>query len=369
MWFLLGIISISICVCFEYWRRHLAKWKPEGNCYGLEYRHAVYKSKIKSLYLGINCIDTVNFSIKRQSWLDNVFKSIGVSNEFETKDPEFDNSFYLIADNQALQDFIASSDIFRLAIENIMRRERLNGLKPKAIHCRNGRIWCVFSVSGSYERTEIEKVSHSLQRYFSDAASSLNKALFVKARRLDPFVVKAALFLAISSGVAINGVVQWVRSSLGHFPLVLENTQIYYDALKYSVIIVLILLATALFSLRRSARTHIVLLELLIVGSIGIFLSTAIEMRDINMEWDRSPPQLHTVDVINKYESKSGRRRKRTHYYVVVKDWRCDCGNYRLGVPRNIYHAIGGNSVGIIQRPGYLGYPWISQLIPNPQRL
>ena len=246
-----------------------------------------------------------------------------------------------------------------------MQREMINGLKPKHIHCRNGRLWAVFSVGKGYEKGDIDRVAYSLQKHFNNAGDSLNGAALSKSAWMDPFVIKAALLLAISSGLAINGVIQLFRSYFGYFPLVLDNSAIFYDALQYSIVVLTIFLFVALFSLRRSARTHIVLLELLIVGSLGIFLTMAMEMRDINMEWDRSPPQMHKVEIVNKYEWKSSGRRKRTHYYVVVKDWRCECGNYKFEMSRGMYNAIGGNYISIIQRPGYLGYPWISQVIPG----
>jgi hypothetical protein len=365
MWFLLGVISISVCICFEFWRRHLAKWKSEGNSYGLEFRHVIYKNKIRKIYLGIKCTDAVSFSIKRQSWLDSFFKYIGVSNEFETNDSEFDDTFYLVTDNSALQRLIATSDVFRSAIKNIMRLEEINNLKPKDLHCRNGRFWVVFSVGGNYEKGSMDRISHSLQRYFSDVAFALSKETRSKVNWADPFVIKAVILLAISSGLAINGFIQLFRSYFGYFPLVLDNSAIFYDALQYGAVILLVFLIVALFNLRRSARTHIVLLELMVVGSVGIFLSLAMEMRDVNMEWDRSPPQIHKVEIVNKYIWKSNGRRKRTHYYVVVKDWRCDCGNYKFEMSQNMYDSIDGNHLSILQKSGYLGYPWISQVILN----
>lgn len=367
MWFLLGVISISVCVCLAFWGRYLAKWKPEGSCHGLEYIHINNKNKIKRVFLGIKCADAINFSIKHQSWLDSFFKFIGVSNEFETKDSEFDDSFYLVTDSKALQRLIASSEEFRSAIKNIMKHERGGGFKAKGIHCRNGRFWVVFSVGSGYEKADIEDVSYSVQKYFNDVAlllckqESLSKSIW-----LDPFVLKAAILLAISSGLAINGVLQVLRSYFGYFPLVLDNSPIFHDALKYSVVFLVIFLIVALFCLRRSARTHIVLLELVTVGSLGVFLSTAMEMRDINMEWDRSPPQMHKVEVVKKYEQRSSGRRKRTHYYVVVKDWRCECGNYKFEMSRSMYSSIGGDYISVIQKSGYLGYPWISQVLLNP---
>jgi len=97
------------------------------------------------------------------------------------------------------------------------------------------------------------------------------------------------------------------------------------------------------------------------VGALGIFLSIATEMRDINIEMDTASPQVFQTQVEQKYTHK-GRRDSRS-YYVVVKNWSCDCGNYRIRVPEFIYRGISEQGrVQLVQHQGYLGYPWISQV-------
>ena len=79
MWFLFGFLSISIFICVEFWRRHLSRWSPENTISGLQYKHDRYKNKVTWISIGIVCDNRASFSLKRQSWLDNFFKRIGIS--------------------------------------------------------------------------------------------------------------------------------------------------------------------------------------------------------------------------------------------------------------------------------------------------
>lgn len=368
MWFLFGFLTIGLCVWFEFWRRHLARWKHQGvTASGFFYHHLRNKGKVKEFYLGIDCPTSANFTIKRQSTLDSFFKWIGIANEFETGDETFDNSFYLITDNKTFHHSIASSEIFRSSVKNIMSFGLQSHLRAKKIHCRGERVWVVVGVGSKYKENEITSIADALRKDFDRISKLLADVGQLSGSRWnDPFVIKASLLLAISSGLAINGVIQFFRLHFGKLPFTLDYSLILEDAFAYSLVCILVFAFIALYWLGRSARTHIVLVELFTIGALGIFLSIATEMRDINMEWDRSPSHTYKVDIINKYTSKSGGRGRRTYYHVVVKDWRCDCGNYTLHVSRSMYNIIDERRhLSIIQRDGYLGYPWISQIIPN----
>ncbi len=368
MWFLFGFVTIGLCVWFEFWRRHLSRWKPQGKtAAGFAYYHLCNKGKVKEFYLGIDCPTSANFTIKRQSNLDSFFKWIGIANEFETGDVAFDNSFYLMADNKTFHHSIASSDVFRSSVKSIMGFGLQSQLRPQKIHCRGGRIWVVVKVGSKYKESEITSIACALHKDFDRISKLLADADTLSGSRWsDPFVIKASLLLAISSGLAINGGIQFFRLYFGKLPFTLDYSLIIEDAFAYSLVCVLVFVVIALYWLGRSARTHLVLVELITIGALGIFLSIAIEIRDINMEWDISPSQTYKVDIINKYTSKSGGRRKRTYYHVVVTDWRCDCGSYNFDISRDLYNKIDERrQLTIVQREGHLGYPWISQIIPN----
>ena len=366
MWFLFGFVTIGLCVWFEFWRRHLSSWKQQGKtAAGLAYYHLCNKGKVKEFYLGIDCPTSANFTIKRQSNLDSFFKWIGIANEFETGDVTFDNSFYLITDNKKFHHSVASSEVFRSSVKSIMSFGLQSQLQVKNINCRGGRIWVVFGVGSKYKESKITSIADALHKDFDRISKLLADVDQISGSRWnDPFVIKSILLLAVSSGLAINGFIQCLRLMPGKVPFTLDYSLITYDAFKYSVVASLVLLIAAAFLLRRSARMHIVLMELLTVGSLGIYLSIATEMRDINMEWDSLPSETYKVDVVKKITSKG--RRGRTYYSVIVKDWRCDCGIYRLRVSRTMFNTIYENRhISIVQRQGYLGYPWVSQIIPN----
>lgn len=362
MWFLFGFLTISICICVEFWRRHLSRWSPENISSGLQYKHSRNKSKITSVHLGIACHKLASFSLKRQSGLDNFFKRMGVSNEFETGDQAFDDSIYLISDNKTLHHALANSPAFRSAVKKIMDFGIASKLEAQEIHCRNGRLWATFKAGSDYNEGKIFTVAKALAKEFETLVNSVQEVAAVSGSRWsDPFVIKAAFLLAISSGLAINGVIQFFRIGFSKLPFTLDPSLIVEDAFVYSLALILAFAVIALYWLGRSARTHIVLIELMTIGALGTFLTVATEMRDINIEMDTASPQVFETQVEQKYTTRG--RRRGTKYHVVVKDWRCDCGTYRMRVSEFIYRSVSEQGkVQLVQHQGYLGYPWISQV-------
>lgn len=365
MWFLFGFLTISICIFVEFWRRYISQWKPEGFAAGLQYKYSRRKRKITSVDLGIACHKLASFSLKRQSGLDNFFKRIGVSNEFETGDQDFDDSIYLVSDNKTLHHALANSSAFRSAVKTIMNFGVASKLEAREIHCRNGRLWATLKAGSDYNEGQISSVAKALVKEFETLVNSVQEVATVSGSRWsDPFVIKAALLLAISSGLAINGCIQFFRIGFAKLPFTLDSSLIADDALVYSVVFILAFVGIALYWLGRSARTHIVLIELMTVGALGAFLTVATEMRDINIEMDTASPQVFETQVERKYTSRGYRRG--TKYYVVIKDWRCDCGTYRIRVSASFYRSVSEQGkIQLVQHQGYLGYPWISRITPN----
>lgn len=369
MWFLFGFLTILIFITLELWRRHFSRWKPEGVSAGLQFKHVreLIKRNVRYVLIGVDCQAGANFSIKRESHLDSFLKNIGVIKEFETGDSSFDNLVYLISDDKALHSALAKSANFRRIIKEIMSDDLFYGLTATHIHCRNGRLWVQFGARGLYGDKKIIYVPEALSKLLGDLKKVVNEVELISgARWRDPFVIKAAILLAMSSGLAINGVFHLPRLEfVDEFPFIINKSLIVDDAINYCLIILTLFILGALFWLGRSARTHIVLIELLTVGAFGFFASTVVELRDINMEMDISAPKYYETQIVDKYTKKgSGRRsRSRTNYYVVFKDWNCDCGNYQLQVSSSLYRYLpGSGNVIVTQHQGRLGYPWVSNI-------
>lgn len=112
--------------------------------------------------------------------------------------------------------------------------------------------------------------------------------------------------------------------------------------------------------LGKTARTHLVLLELITIGYFGAVASTFSLARDINIEWDTGTPKQYVVQVYNKTIH---RGRKHTSYYLHVDDWLNQGQQKRISVSGSKYRDIDiGEKLEIDQYPGYLGFKWVDEL-------
>ncbi len=359
MWFIFGFVTLISAVGFEFWRRHALQWDPDDQHGGYDYKFLKSKSGTTGLLLGVRCVSGANFLIKKQTSIDSFFKRIGVSREFETGDSSFDDACYLATDCTELHQVLASQAKLRTAINVILEFDG-GGFTAKAIYCRNGRVWIKFDKDGWGTDDGVELLVKKLGHPLSLIVNAMADLAKTGMNWRDPFIYKAMLVLAISSGLAINAVIQFYRSTFRDLPFVLYPQELIVDALIYSIVALPILVLMAIYWLGRGSRTHLVLIELMTVGALGLFTSVAFEMRDVNIEFDKAKPDYFETKIISKHMSKG---RRSTSYSMVVKNWSCDCGNYSIGISNATYNlASVSNPVMIAQHNGYLGYTWISEV-------
>lgn len=357
MWFLFGFVTLIVAVGFEFWRRHELMWSPDGQFHGYDYKFLKGKNRTTGLLLGTKCASEANFLFKPQNFMDTFFKRMGVSREFETGDSSFDDACYLATDCADLHQLLVDKPEVRKAIQIILAYS--NGVfEATEIYCRQGRIWIRFDGEGWDSDKGVEPIVKKLGHPLSLIANAVVDLTKSGVSWRDPFVYKAILVLAISSGLAINAAIQFYRTKMGDLPFLMYPKELAIDALVYSFVALPLLVLMAVYWLGRGSRTHLVLIELVTIGAFGLFASIAFEMRDINIELDKTKPDYFETKIISKHISKS---RKSTSYSIVVKNWNCDCGNYSIKVSSATYNlASVSNPVMIAQRNGYLGYKWIN---------
>lgn len=361
MWFLFGGVPLILWICVELWRRHLFRWRPHGVRDGLEYNYGKDKNgKVTSINIGISCPIGANFSIKRQSAIDSFCKKMKVSNEFESDDPAFDDLFYVISNNHQIQKILVSSQEFRNSIKQIFAKRF--PAQAKALHCRRGRLWVVLKPTNGGDEDSLKSVTGALKSGLGNIKREL-EALPKSQGALwhDPFVFKAVILLAVSSGMAINGATQLFRISWSHLPVTYDLWPLFWDAVKFGSVGLGLLVVFSIYWLGRSARTHLVLIELLTIGLLGSVATAYTELRDWNMEFDKNPPVWIEATVVDK-QTRKGRKGGRK-YYLVMNDWNCDCGKYRMRVSYGLYDRSPSHGViQVLQHPGRLGYRWIEDV-------
>lgn len=109
--------------------------------------------------------------------------------------------------------------------------------------------------------------------------------------------------------------------------------------------------------LARSARGHLYLLELLLVGSFGAFSTAASELREANIEWDTSHEVTQEAVLVNKTISRS--RKGGARHYLHVRDWRNPANTLQVLVSGSVYDRMDVGRVMLFQeRTGYFDVPW-----------
>lgn len=383
MWFMFGLITlISFSVYFGI-QRFQARWQGSRSVIGApSYEHQfVYRGKsknIRQMMVGVDAPKAFDFSFKRESWLDRVFKWLGISVERQFGADDFDKLVYVVSNDRHLFDEVMDDAALLQTLTALFRIKHFD-CRISNVHCRNGRLWAVFKVGRLFnDSSNIGRLS----QIFPVVAKSLHavadrlKADLPRSTgtRRDPFILRAIVVLAISTGLLVNGLVHAFRLLTFSYSFTVDSAELWTYAVFSGAAIIMALVILAIFLLGRTARTHLVLIELIVVGSLGAVLTAFTEIRDLNMDLDTSPVQRFEARVLDKTISKS--RKGGTRYYLHVpgwtgRDWTGLSDTERLQVSSEFYQRMQkGERIEIWQRSGFLGIGWVEGLRrPDSARL
>ena len=127
-----------------------------------------------------------------------------------------------------------------------------------------------------------------------------------------------------------------------------------------------LLALAALGWLRRSARTHLVLIEILLAGSAGAVLTAYAEIRNFNIEHDAAAPTMIEASVTQLTTSGKTWSRRGRNYHAELEGWPTATEQASLKIPPRIFNRLQvGQSVAVEQHPGALGWPWVADFHPR----
>lgn len=268
---------------------------------------------------------------------------------------------YVVSDDELLHMQVSlNNEISEVAIRLLSFQDN-DGNHVKEVRCNSGRIWFHFPTSSDFEEEHVDFLARRLLSHLKAISDSLMKVGFRDKKACkDPFILKAAVILAISSGLFFNGLAQSYRINLMDIPFTIDTALLRTDAIIYGSGILAIMVLATFYILGRSARTHLVLIELLLFGTAGVGLTMHAQLRDLNMDMDISAITEHAVHVYSK--KKVGGRRS-TSYYMNIDDWTDEQRRRKVEISGSFYAKIStGDKVLVQQRDGYLGYRWVENL-------
>lgn len=364
MWLFIGAITL-LCACVYAGRkRYAARWN------GLPYmvRDSSFLASTQGEgswrsrpCLGLATSSTLEFECKAESWLDRFFKWTGLSVELQLGQDRFDRTVYLIADNPAVLEVLRREPDLCDRLIAMFRESPDHGFRVHRVVCRRGKFW-----------VEFRKTADIASSYliFSKAAADVRRMWAAIPERLpdghsgaDPLFLRSVIVLAFSTGLAIHGGVHLYRLLRFDGVVTLDLASLLTLGLVAGGLLLALqlLLATAL--LARSSRLHLIMLELLLVGSFGALSTGVVEVRDMNIDLDTSRATLHATTVQDLTVSRSRRGGTRRYAYVDA------FGNEpprKLRVSYDDYHSLTiGEPATIRLRDGYFGIRWIEAVRPG----
>lgn len=320
MWFAFGVITlIGFVVGFISFRRS-TRWNPEpGAANGQQYlwSESRNRGKLVSARVGLPVSTDLAFRLKRESFIDRFFKSIGLSVEQELNRLHFDQHVYVVSDDRRLGRILKYHESLAARLGELFEQEEVAGFRVTSLNCNGEHLFVEVKPKGLFAAGEsVASVALVVTPLLHDLANELSRKAPDEPGQKDHFILKAAILLGISTGLAAHAFVNGFRILMVDEALVLDEALLWRWAILSGLGITAALVAACIFMLGRTSRMHLVFVELITIGLAGAIGSAWIEMRDINRELDTSAGQAEIVSVESLRSYSCGKRNRSTCYSV-----------------------------------------------------
>lgn len=308
------------------------------------------KNVPSSYKIKIECPSSGFFRIARETGFDRFFKSLGIANEIQSGDKDFDNKFFIETDAVNFTRTYFMSSEKRRAVDSILD----HGF-TKVEH--DGKTMTAICSPVQFkkplDKTVIQKVVSSLtllaqniNAHPCEDIDQVNKGW--KAKRIVAFTIPVMLF--------IIGIATFFIGLIAYTPL--DKWELFLTTLKYSVPSFLFFLIVAVKLIKGRSTSHRELIIILILSLIS-FPGAGMGLGTFLNGWlDKSDATPHIAIVMERYttSSKNGK-----NYHVALKSWRENRYSESLQVSSSEYALAKPDKtrMKIVTKPGHYGFEWI----------
>jgi hypothetical protein len=379
MWFYLGLITFVISANI-YLKQQLKfksvlenRTKPKRSAF-FESQSYLFEQQdfqdadVCRLCIETDCETSLQFFVKRENTLDKIAKMLGISQEFDTGNAQFDHQFYLTSitqeDAQTLGKNTQIMQLIKVALFNsISGYENFKKSNKNKIICDGKKLYIeIYSKKTS-------KIEPSSQRFNNILMNiQLLKNTLQNHKPLGqhfwkiPAQRNSAIFLALSLAFATWGGFEIIRffasSNLLFSPFSLVSYTLILSAFALLVTMLLILRLV-----KKSARRHLILLNVILIGGFGLIFTIYGLLYDLNIMADTSNPNIVSYELTNKYtERHRTRRSSYTTYHLSLSGTQAPV-KPTIKVSSAFYTQVNkGDFIAITIRNGYLNQPWMENI-------
>lgn len=379
MWMLAGLVTLIALAWYMYRsrredRRRLATIStrdtrgkylgspPAGSLYTFVSRN--HLAPIERL--GVEGAPRIQLRVKRKRWWDRLFTALGVSVACRTGNPAFDRSFYLVTDATPICRAMIDSPRTQELMLRLQSMCEPNRMKFRQLVVRRGRAWVEMVARKRKELPHTVHLAQSFVPVLHELSEAMEAEIPERVRGArDDFAWKAALIVGISSAMFITGIVFTARHVFFPLPAPLDSQPLITASIVAGGSVIGLLIVLTFTWLGRTSRTHLVLLELVLVGTIGAGLTSHSLLREANMALDFSAGERHVVQVLDKRKVVS----RHTSYFLDLDPWREGQETPTLRVGMTLFSSVrSGRPIMVEEHPGALGVHWV-RLAPPPRQV
>ncbi len=372
MWFCLGFaIFLGIFAGLRYFSGR-AVWRPDVR----DGPHGTHIQPIRQgrrrPVLGVRVIvpiaDDFAFEFSTEGSTDRIAKALGIAEEWQTGDREFDDAVYISSDDARLCMLLRQDARSRRAVLDLTHgADGGQGLVKwgnPGVYCRGGELWLQYAGQPGMSDAEAWQIAEFAAPRLFALVEGLTRAANGPLRdSRDVFVPRARTFLAVCGALFFGSVLNLVAISAVPLPLLSDRGAMWQHACHFGLVATLALLGAAVWQLGRSARTHRVLLWVLFIGGPSTVGTAYSLFYEANIAFDHGAERQIERRVASLHE----RRGRGRSFYMHVDDWGPTGGERTVQIPRDLYGALSpGARITLIEHPGALGVPWVGAIERAP---
>ncbi len=310
---------------------------------------------LPTLVLSLGHVFSGSFVLEKETLIDRLFQSFGISREIRTGDDVFDGNFFIASDTEDAVRHYFLEEPRRRAVAAVFKA----GIS-KIEH--TGKEILFHKYPAPKEAAEITAILRNAKALLGDAPRGFPAAPATASRASRVLTggawANAAPFVFGAVGF---GIYVW-----GQCYQIFDGSGLIFFSLKFSVPALLCFLMAILSFLKGRSYSHKIFLTLLAgaclcFGFGGIGVATL-----LNVKLDHGPESYHNALVTDRVKEGEDNTP-----YVYVMAWKIGRGSEKVKVTEQVFdQAVPGKAVALlVTKPGKFGFEWFvrGQIVPKEQ--
>ncbi len=360
MWIIFRFALAAAAFGIQFVSKYSSLYSSNGKYKQIKYFQNISRNskskKINHFDIGFEVKLHIMFTFYLENENDHFFKRLGLSNEFQTGDIDFDRKIYIACDHPFLLDILKNNEVVRQSIKNLF----LNGFTR--IYSDGNVLWANKLIHREPNNNEKDLLFDLLNQFNALDSSIPN-------RFTDQFFWKAVVVQGLTWSIAASAIGSFFEYFFRLENGYLENFKLYQYGIIAAIALFIIFFGLTFLFLKGSSRGHKIIIESAILLLIGLPTLGFQVISDLNKSLDQSNPEIYLKKIITTEAHKHtyhrrGRTRTWYTYHIIIDNSKDNFIPHSFEVNFSTYQqASYAKQLEIDVAKGWLNIKWYKQLV------